>query len=278
MKNNWFDYSQNPCYYYVMVNLERRKQILDILAQTGAIRTVDLSKRLNVTGATIRTDLRDLAREGAIVRFHGGLRLPETKHTDITENYMVRSINHVEEKDAIGREAADLVGSGNTIFMDASSTTFHMIPYLRYTDDVTVVTNGIHTAMELQHLSNFKSIILVGGMLRPHSGAIEGVVSREMLSRLSGEFYFVSGNGFSNEVGLSGNNFYELELKRMCADRVKHIVALIDSSKLGADSSAKFIPIEKIDYLITDSGADPAIVEECRMKGIKVIVAKVSKA
>lgn len=256
-----------------MINLERRKQILDILASESNIKTTDLSDRLGVTGATIRTDLRDLAREGAIVRYHGGVRLPEEKHTDFGENYMVRSIMHVDLKTAIGRAAADLVGSGDTIFMDASSTTFHMIPYLKYTDDVTVITNGIHTAMELQHYNNFKSIILIGGMLRPHSGAIEGVVSREMVGRLSGEFYFVSGNGFSVDVGLTGNNFFELELKRMCSERCKHIVALVDSTKIGIDSASNFIPTEKIDYLITDNGIDDMTVELCKKRGIKVIVA-----
>ena len=102
--------------------------------------------------------------------------------------------------------------------------------------DVTVITNGIHTAMELQRNSNFKSIIILGGMLRPHSGAIEGLSSKEMIGRLSAEFYFVSGNGFSADAGLSGDNFFELELKRLCADRAKKIVALIDFSMLSKTS------------------------------------------
>ena len=253
-------------YYVNMINLERRKQILDLLAEVGSMKTTELSDRLNVTGATIRTDLRDLAREGAIVRFHGGVKLPEEKHEEFSENYMVRSITHVDEKTAIGRAAAELVGSGDTIFMDASSTTFHMIPHLKYRDDVTVVTNGIHTAMELQHHNNFKSIILIGGMLRPHSGAIEGVVSREMVNRLSGEF--------SESIGLSGNNFFELELKRMCAERCKHIVALVDSTKIGADSASSFIPIERIDYLITDSKIKQEDVDRFHSHGINVIIAK----
>ena len=255
-----------------MVNLERRKQILDLLEKEGEIKTVDLSERLGVTGATIRTDLRDLAREGAIVRYHGGIRLPENRPSISGENYMVRSVTHVDLKSQIGKEAANFVGSGSTIFMDASSTTFHMIPYLGVTDNVTVITNGIHTAMELQHHSNFKSIILLGGMLRPHSGAIEGLSCREMLSRLSADYYFVSGNGFSVESGLTGNNFFELELKRTCAERVRHIVALVDSTKLGVDSASTFIPTEKIDYLITDSNAPADIVEKCEQKGIKVII------
>ena len=247
-----------------MIIPDRRKQILDILEEEGEINTTVLSTRLGVTGATIRTDIRALEREGAIVRFHGGIKLPHKMPSYSGENYMVRAVTHVDLKNAIGAKAATLVGSGNTIFMDASSTTFHMIPYLKKVKDVTVITNGIHTAMELQRNSNFKSIIILGGMLRPHSGAIEGLSSKEMI-----------GNGFSADAGLSGDNFFELELKRLCADRAKKIVALIDSTKLGADSASSFIPAEKIDYLVTDSGASPESVALCRAKGIEVLIADV---
>ena len=220
-----------------MNNPDRRKQILDILAEEGEINTTVLSTRLGVTGATIRTDIRALEREGAIIRFHGGIKLPHKMSSYSGENYMV--------------------------------------PYLKKVKDVTVITNGIHTAMELQRNSNFKSIIILGGMLRPHSGAIEGLSSKEMIGRLSAEFYFVSGNGFSAEAGLSGDNFFELELKRLCADRAKKIVALIDSTKLGADSASSFIPADRIDYLVTDSGASPESVALCRAKGIEVLIGEV---
>ena len=259
-----------------MNNPDRRKQILDILENEKEIKTVDLSDRLGVTGATIRTDIRELESEGAIVRYHGGIRIPaKTNQPTTGENYMVRSVTHVPFKTAIGRKAAELVVSGSSILMDASSTTSYMVPYLTNVKDVTVVTNGIHTAMELQRHNNFKSIIILGGMLRPHSGAIEGVSSKEMLSRLSADFYFVSGNGFSITSGLTGNNFYELELKRMCAERAKKIVALIDSTKVGIDSTSNFIQTDKIDYLITDSGAPKDILQSCVERGIKVIVADV---
>lgn len=258
-----------------MINLSRRKMILDILATENTINTKELSERLGVTGATIRTDLRDLAKEGAIERYHGGVRLPH-KPTDIGDNYMVRSVTHVDLKRKIGCAAAKLVDDGSTIFMDASSTTFHMIPYLVNRQDVTVVTNGINTAMELQRYNDFKSIILLGGMLRPHSGSIEGVMSREIVSRLKAEFYFVSGNGFSIESGLSGNNFYELELKKLCASRCRSIVALVDSTKMGIDSASSFIPAADIDYLVTDDDADEEFLKACEMKGIKVIVSSES--
>ena len=257
-----------------MINLERRKQILEILSEEGSIRTNELSLRLGVTGATIRTDLRDLEREGAIERFHGGLRLPEQHRIEIAENYMVRSVMNVDLKDKIGRAAAQYVKSGDTIFMDASSTAFHMIRYLKNTDDVTVITNGIHTAMELQRNNNFKSIILIGGMLRPHSGSIEGVVSREMLSRLSAESYFVSGNGFTVDGGVSGNNFFELELKRICVERSKNIIALVDSTKIGHSSASVFISTNRIDTLISDDRLSQENRDLCRQAGIDLVIGK----
>lgn len=255
---------------------DRRKKILDILEREHEIKTVELSEMLGVTGSTIRTDIRALEHDGAIIRFHGGIRLPaKPKQLSGGENYMVRSVQHVPLKNAIGRKAAELVPSGSTIFMDASSTTYHMIPFLKKAKGVTVITNGIHTAMELQRYNNFKTIIIIGGMLRPHSGSIEGVLSKEMIGRLSADYYFVSGNGFSLTSGLTGNNFYELELKRMCAERAKHIVALIDSTKVGFDSTSNFLETDRIEYLVTDSGAPEAILNECRERGIKVIVGEV---
>ena len=74
---------------------DRRKQILDVLTAEGEINTTVLSERLGVTGATLRTDIRALEREGAIVRFHGGIRLPRKTLSYSGENYMVRAVTHV---------------------------------------------------------------------------------------------------------------------------------------------------------------------------------------
>ena len=256
-----------------MINIDRRKRILEILEKESRVSTTDLQTCLGVTGATIRSDLRDLEREGAIVRFHGGARISDSvKQSSNPENYMLRSVMSVAEKTAIGREAAKFVHEGETIFIDASSTTCHMIPYISNLDNITIVTNGIHTAMEIQRNSNFRTV-LVGGVLRPHSGAIEGLLCEEMLRRISGDSYFVSGNGFSLASGLTGHNFYELELKKRFAEKCKRRIALVDSSKLNADSTSSFIPAEKIDVLITDAGIPEDLAQEIRDFGIELVIA-----
>ena len=259
-----------------MINLERRKKILELLEKEGQVTTTELESRLGVTGATIRSDLREMDREGAIVRFHGGAALADSGRLNSpNENYMRRSVMNVAEKMAIGREAAKLVTEGETIFLDASSTTFHMIPYMSHLENVTIVTNGINTAMEIQRYSNFRTV-LVGGVLRSHSGAIEGLLCEDMLRRISGDSYFVSGNGFSLASGLTGNNFYELELKRRFAEKSRRRIALLDSRKLCIDSTSTFIPSDQIDVLITDSGIEQDQIRRIREAGIQLIIADMS--
>ena len=93
-----------------MINFDRRKRILELLEKEGQVSTVELEERLGVTGATIRSDLREMDREGAIVRFHGGAALADqSRLSSPNENYLRRSVMHVEEKTAIGRKAAMLV-------------------------------------------------------------------------------------------------------------------------------------------------------------------------
>ncbi len=260
-----------------MINLDRRKRILELLEKDGPVTTTELERRLNVTGATIRSDLREMEREGAIVRFHGGAALADQSRLNSpNENYMRRSVMHVAEKIAIGRAAAKLVSEGETIFLDSSSTTFHMIPFISHLENLTIVTNGIHTAMEIQRYSNFRTV-LVGGVLRSHSGAIEGLLCEDMLRKISGDSYFVSGNGFSLAAGLTGHNFYELELKRRFAEKSRRRIALVDSSKLCNDSTSSFIPSEQVDVIITDSGIAPDQVRRIREAGIEIIVAQVDE-
>ena len=256
-----------------MINLDRRRRILDILEKEGQITTIELEHRLGVTGATIRSDLREMDREGAILRFHGGATLADQSHlSSPNENYLKRSVMYVDEKQQIGKAAAKLVEDGQTIFLDASSTAIHMIPYIQHFDNLTIVTNGIHTAMEIQRCSNFKTM-LIGGVLRSHSGAIEGLFCEEMLQKIMGDTYFVSGNGFSTEAGLTGNNFYELELKRRCKERCGKIVALVDSSKLSVNSTSSFVAPSEIHTLITDTGISPSQRKEIEARGIHLIIA-----
>jgi len=254
--------------------IERRRRIIDILEKERQVSTQRLEEMIPVSGATIRSDLRELEQEGVIERFHGGAMLVEQSKPDHSYiSFTRRSLLMGGEKDAIGREAAKLVRQGQSIMLDASSTALAMVPYLAGIQDLTIITNGIHTAMAVQKQQDMHTI-MIGGVLRPHSGSVEGLLGEDLLSRLGADTIFLSANGLSFEHGLSGFNIHELALKQRMISQAHRLIALVDHSKLGISSSASYARFEQIDTLITDDGADESFIARARALGCKVIVAR----
>jgi DeoR/GlpR family transcriptional regulator of sugar metabolism len=259
----------------VIVNLiERRRRIIEILEQEKQVSTQQLEEMMAVSGVTIRADLRELEQEGVIERYHGGAMLLEQKRPDQSYvSFTRRSLLQAAEKDAIGREAARLVRSGQSIILDASSTVLAMIPYLTGIHELTVITNGIHTAMAIQKQQEVHTI-MIGGVLRPHSGSVEGLLGEDLVRHLGADAIFVSANGLTFERGLSGFNVHELDLKKRMMRQAHRLIALIDHSKLGVDSSASYADFSAIDTLVTDDRADESFVAQARRLGCKVIIAR----
>ncbi|MEJ2754058.1 MAG: DeoR/GlpR family DNA-binding transcription regulator, partial [Chloroflexota bacterium] len=111
----------------------------------------ELSELFDVSPVTIRSDLKQMAEQGRVVRTHGGARLvgERARHE---YSFTVQLRSNAAEKQSIGRAAAALVNSGEAILLDASTTAFAVGQALKDRTDLynmTVVTTGIWTALEL---------------------------------------------------------------------------------------------------------------------------------
>ena len=96
-------------------------KILDWLQEEGSARVRDLSAAFGVSEATIRQDLEKLESDGHINRQHGGAFLRATPKQ--VETLSLQHMENIEKKRKIGLKAASLVGDGETIILDAGSTT-----------------------------------------------------------------------------------------------------------------------------------------------------------
>ena len=99
---------------------ERRRQILLELKLRPHVRISDLAARFNVSTETVRRDFDALSREGLIARAHGGASAPMQGHYPSLDE---RESARVEERERIGRRAAELVLEGETVMIDSGSTT-----------------------------------------------------------------------------------------------------------------------------------------------------------
>jgi DeoR family transcriptional regulator of aga operon len=55
--------------------------------------------------------------------------------------------------------------------------------------------------------------------------------------------------------------------------RAKRVVIIADSSKLGGHAFARICPIERIETLVTDSGASAETLDAFRAAGVQVVCA-----
>jgi DeoR/GlpR family transcriptional regulator of sugar metabolism len=242
-----------------MFAAQRRDHIADALRKRQQVTVKELAAELKVSEGTIRADLRLMEDEGLLERTHGGAVPPRTRFASSARTYTSRSeLNH-EEKMAIGKAAAALVRKGQCVMLDASSTALELARRLVAFDYLTVVTNGLEAAMELNGNPRI-NVILIGGVLRPSSRTIEGLLGRSILQDIHADLFFTSAEGFSLKAGMTDFSPYEAELKKEMAANASQVVALLDHTKLGRRSIATSIHADRIETLVTDAKADPAFL------------------
>ena len=233
----------------------------------------DLSDLLHVSTVTIRADLAGLADDGRIVRTHGGARLADGR-TRQELSFVTRQDINAAQKSAIGQKAASLIAPVESILLDASSTavaTAQGIKASAQFRELTVVTTGIWTALELMGLSNIH-VLLTGGLARGQTGALTGLIAQKALRDLNVSKAFLGAWGITPEGGLTDVHLTEVEIKRCIVERAQTIIAIIDGSKFGRLGLASFAPTSKIDTLITDDSAPPEMVDSLRQQGVEVLV------
>jgi len=254
-----------------MLAPERRNKIMQILNEQKQITVKEVAKRLNVSEGTLRNDLRILEEDGLLERTHGGAVLPKPLVHEYS--FGMRSETNRAEKMAIGKAALQFVHNGQCIILDASSTTLEFAKQLCQFDYLTVVTNGLFTAQELTRNPRI-NVIVTGGVLRPGSGSLEGLLGKGLLSQIHADIFFASAHGFTLEEGLTDFSVYETELKKLFVSSVDKVIALLDHTKLGRRSIATFAERDQIDVLITDAGADRDFLRKVESRNIQVVVAE----
>jgi len=232
-----------------MLKEERLRRMLGILDEQGMITAEELSRMFYVSLPTIYRDLRELARRRQIVHSEGRIQRVQDQTVAAPLDYR-RSI-HTEEKAAIAREAVQLIAPGSSIFIDASSTAAHLIDYLKPEDDLTVLTNGIVTAMLLKQAGI--RVFCVGGALIENSFAVGGRIGTEMINRFSIDTMLFSAHGVNQQGIIIDPSEEETSLRRHILKRTKASVFLCDGSKFGRSSTFNIAPLQEVDYLVTDS-------------------------
>ncbi len=245
-----------------MTTYERRQRILSLLQEQFGVKVTDLAKLLEVSEGTIRNDLAEMDEEQLLMRVRGGAVLREDYQAH-SPALTGRGQLNASAKHRIARWAAEMVEDGDSIALDASTTVYHMTPYLLERKNLTIVTNGLEVGRALAKNPSHTTI-LVGGILRPDGAAVTGHLGEKLLRDLHLKTAFMSCAGFSIEAGLTEFDLQEAQLKSLMIRSARRVVALVDSSKLGQQSLTPFASIEQVSHVITDNKVNAQFVEHLR--------------
>ena len=225
-----------------MLREERLQAMLRILSEQEFLTVEELSTRLMVSHPTIRRDLADLAQRRLIVRSHGGaMRAPDEK---VTAPLDFRRSIHT-------REAAKLIRSNTVIYLDASTTAAYITEYLRPQQQVTVVTNGLMTAVRLQ--SKGIRTYCLGGEIVGSSLASGGPIALDSARNFNIDLMFFSSYGVNDRGDIVDTSESETMLRRCILRSTAASVFLCDSSKFGKQSIYNCVSLGDVDYFVTDA-------------------------
>jgi DeoR family transcriptional regulator of aga operon len=236
------------------------------LEANGRVSIPDLSDDLGVTEVTVREDLKHLEGRGLLTRVRGGaLAAPGTEVETALE---LTSQAYRAEKQAISAFAASRITSGQTVIIDVGSTTTalanSLAPDLR---DVVVITNGLNIAMALEKTPGV-AVIVTGGTLRSLQHSLVAPMGTLLLEKLKADVAYLGCNGIDVERGFTNANIAEAEIKQAMLESADEVVFLADHTKIGSVASAFVADIESADLLVTDSGADPEVLDALRQRGL----------
>jgi len=248
---------------------ERRRLIVEQVEREGRATVEELAARFAISPVTIRADLEALARNAAIVRSHGGA-LPAPAHAVDTPLSIKETRRHAQKR-RIGQAAARWVEDGETIILDSGSTTIEIARALRQRrwEELTVITNGLHIALELGAIPAIR-VMMLGGLLRPSSHSLVGPGAEQMLAQLSADRLFLGVDGIDPEVGVTTPDPQEATLNALMIRVSRVVVGVFDASKFGQRSLSVIAPITGLHKVISDTGAAEGYVQALRDAGVDV--------
>jgi len=251
-----------------MFAVERQKRIIDTLKTDGAVWVSKLSQELGVTEETVRRDLEKLEKQEALVRTHGGaIPVDESNHEMSLEK---RKHLNADAKEKLAKEAVKYIVPGDTIFLDASTTTFYMARELKNMKDITVVTNSIRVISELAGIANLK-VIGIGGFVSNNQSFVGTLACNYINQNCYANKVFFSSRGVTKSGGILDSNEQEWAIKQTMIKNADSKFYICDKSKIGRIGFAKLADFDELDYFISEKGFSDEIQKTLEDLNVKTI-------
>ena len=230
-----------------MLQIQRQNDIMRLLKDEKEMTVKELCAALYCSPATVRRDLAELEGQGLLKRSFGGAVINEGFFDQ--QPLSVRGSRNTVEKQKICAKAAKLIREGDTVFMDASTTTYFLAPYLADIPDITVITNNPHLNIVLSQMkvNNY----CTGGKMLTSSIALVGSEAERFVRGIRADLFFFSARSMADGF-IYDSSKEERDLKIAMMQNSEKTYFLCDTSKIGSKHPYVIAEVEKIEQVISE--------------------------
>ncbi len=227
---------------------QRRDLVREEVLTAGYVRVEELAQTYGVSLMTMHRDLDQLQEEGWITKIRGAATANPTALRDagVTDRSMSMSV----EKAAIVREAGGLLGRGQTVFLDDSTTALGLVPLLAAHVPITMATNFV-PAMALLNPTDGVEAQLLGGAYDPRLQSCSGLQTVDAIAGLQADLLFMSTTGIS-EGRCVHRSESTIMVRRALLEHSLRTVLLVDHAKFGRPAAHVLCGVERFDTVIVD--------------------------
>lgn len=248
----------------------RREIALELLQEHGTVSVSELSERTGVSAMTVRRDLELLEQEGALRRVHGGAISAAAR--GYAAPFSVRSERNADAKRRIGEAAAAMLAERETVILDVGTTTLSVARALVGRRNLTVLTPSLPIANVLAKHRGIR-LMVTGGQVTAGEGSLVGTMAEEAFASLRFDTFVMGIGGVSVESGCTEYSLDDARVKRAALACVRRCIVVAESGKLGKVTFAQVCPLERVDVLVTDTGATKESLAALEAEHVEVVVA-----
>jgi DeoR/GlpR family transcriptional regulator of sugar metabolism len=252
---------------------DRRKRIVERVADTGFCSVAELSALVGVSEMTIRRDIRRLAEEGLVRNVHGGASIVAALPSSV--DFGERTTHNAAAKRAIARHAATMVEPDSVVAIDAGTTTEELVRALPAELPFTAVTHSL-PLMGLLAGRLGVQLIGLGGVFHDETQAFYAPAGLSTLHGLRAGTLFLATTSIHDGAVYAGNP-YDVEMKRALVDIAQRVVLVADSSKFATIALIRVIGLNALHSIVVDDGIDAASREMCVKAGVRVVEVRVPR-
>ncbi len=226
----------------------REEQYINLLAQKS-LSIKELSEKLFISEPTARRDIIILQKKDLVIRKNGVVSL-KTNSPDKRIPLFIRNLEHNDAKQSIAQKAAEHIKDGFIIMLDASTTAFHILPYIKDFKNILIITNGAKTALEAASMGI--KTICTGGEITLESFCYVGTDAEDILRRYNADIAFFSCRGLDDEGIATDNSILENSIRKIMIKNSRESYLLCDKTKFSKKFLNTLCSVNEISGVITD--------------------------